>query len=229
MRLYRNVSFGRLAELLVLDTRQHRTDQPSGGEVLDLDAIPTSPDATLLGSDQMNWLQQSFRRSRANWNVMAQQVMMASVDFEKGHPHRYYSDGWPAYQPEKQRLMQYLHDAKIRNPVVLTGDFHSNLVIDLRVDDRKVELPVVGTEFIGTSISSAGDGDDKREQWQSMMAENPCLHFLNDQRGYVRCTITPDAWRTDFRVVDYVTRPGAPIKTRASFVIESGIPGAKPA
>ena len=32
MQLYRKVSFGRLAEFLVLDTRQYRTDQPHAGE-----------------------------------------------------------------------------------------------------------------------------------------------------------------------------------------------------
>jgi alkaline phosphatase D len=34
--------------------------------------------------------------------------------------------------------------------------------------------------------------------------------------------VTPAAWRTDFRTVPFVERPGAPINTRASFVAESG-------
>jgi alkaline phosphatase D len=113
--------------------------------------------------------------------------------------------------------------------VVLTGDFHSNLVNDLRADDRKTELPVVATEFIGTSISSSGNGEDKREEWESIMAENACLRFLNDERGYVRCTVTPKTCQADFRVVDDVTRPGGQMKTRSSFVIEDGQTGAKQA
>ncbi len=32
MQLYRKASFGQLAELLILDTRQYRTDQPNGGK-----------------------------------------------------------------------------------------------------------------------------------------------------------------------------------------------------
>ena len=48
------------------------------------------------------------------------------------------------------------------NPVVLTGDIHSNWVNDLRVDDRKPESPVVATEFVGTSISSGGNGERRR-------------------------------------------------------------------
>jgi alkaline phosphatase D len=35
-------------------------------------------------------------------------------------------------------------------------------------------------------------------------------------------------WRTDYRVVPYVKRPGAPVFTRQSFVIEAGRPGMQP-
>jgi alkaline phosphatase D len=226
MQLYRKATFGRLAELLVLDTRQHRTDQPTSNEVFDIELNSTTSDSTILGSEQMTWLHNSLTKSSAQWNVLAQQVMMGMVDFERGDRRRFYSDAWPAYMSERRRLIEFLHDAKINNPVVLTGDFHANLVNNLRADDRKPELPVVATEFVGTSISSSGNGEDKREEWNSLMAENACLRFLNDQRGYVRCTVTPDAWRSEFRVVESVTEPGAPIKTRATFAIEAGKPGA---
>ncbi len=84
MRLYRKMSFGRLAEFLVLDTRQYRTDQPYAGEKHDIDDLAASPKATILGGQQMQWLQSSLARSTARWNVLAQQVMMAAVDFTPG-------------------------------------------------------------------------------------------------------------------------------------------------
>ena len=62
---------------------------------------------------------------------------------------------------------------------------------------------------------------------QAMASENECVRFCNDQRGYVRLELTPKTLRADFRVVEYVTRPGSPIKTRASFVVEDGRPGAQ--
>ncbi|MEV0695356.1 hypothetical protein [Streptomyces sp. NPDC050388] len=37
--------------------------------------------------------------------------------------------------------------------------------------------------------------------------------------------MTSDLWTTDFRVVPYVTRPGAPVSTRATYVVENGRPG----
>jgi alkaline phosphatase D len=62
-----------------------------------------------------------------------------------------------------------------------------------------------------------------------LLAENPCVKLHNAQRGYVSCEVTPDRMRADYQVVPYVTKPGAPKATRASFVVENGRPGATPA
>ena len=51
------------------------------------------------------------------------------------------------------------------------------------------------------------------------------MKFFNGVRGYVLHEITPETWRADYRTVPYVTRPGAPVQTRASFVVESDRPG----
>jgi alkaline phosphatase D len=53
-----------------------------------------------------------------------------------------------------------------------------------------------------------------------MVAANPHIAFANGQRGYLRCRVARDEWRTDFRIVPYVTKPGAPVTTRASFVVD---------
>jgi alkaline phosphatase D len=61
------------------------------------------------------------------------------------------------------------------------------------------------------------------------MSKNPGVRFFNAERGYVRCTITPKLWRSDFRTVADVKKPGAPAVTRASLVVEAGQPGVNPA
>ena len=67
-------------------------------------------------------------------------------------------DPWDGYRAERDRLRQFLADRR-PNPIVLTGDIHTHWVNDLKVDfdDPSAE---VGTEFVGTSISSGGDGED---------------------------------------------------------------------
>lgn len=228
MQLCRKAAFGRLAELVVLDTRQYRTDQPNGDRGSDLNEAALDPKGSLLGLRQWEWLQGALRGSKATWNVLAQQVMMAMVDQAAGESHRYSMDQWPGYAHERLELVKFLADAKVANPVVLSGDIHSNWANDLRVDDRKADMPVVAAEFVGTSITSGGNGVDRPANLDTLMAENPCVRFHNRQRGYVRCTLTPASWRSDYVVVEDVLQPGGKTGVRASFGLEAGKPGIQP-
>ena len=229
MQLYRKLSFGRLAEFLMLDTRQYRTDQPNGDGGHDINDEAMSPRGSMLGARQFGWLQKSLTGSAAAWNVLAQQTMMGMVDLRRGDRREFSMDSWPGYAHERIQLMDFIRERHVPNPVVLTGDYHANWVNNLRVDDRNADTPLVATEFVGTSISSDANGADKLDDWETATTENACVQFYNAQRGYVLCTVTPDAWRSDFRIVKDVTRPGAPITTRASYAIEAGTPGAKEA
>jgi alkaline phosphatase D len=227
MRLYRRLEFGRLANFLVLDERQYRTDQPCGDENKPPCPAVYDPHATLLGEPQEQWLYANLRDSPARWNVLAQQVMMARVDRVPGEVVAYSMDQWPGYEQNRQRVLKFFAESKPANPVVLTGDIHANWVNDLQVncDDRR--SPVVATEFVGTSISSGGDGAETRKDTAGVLAENPFVKFYNSERGYVSCDVTPAEWKSHYRVVEYVTRPGAPLVTRKTFVVESGRPGAQ--
>src|SRR5699024_570881 len=82
--------------------------------------------------------------------------------------------------------------------------------------------PNIGTEFVVSSIASGKDGEVNDEQERNALEENDHLKVYRNQRGYVRCTVTPEEWQTDFLVVPYVTRPGAPLHTLASYVVGDG-------
>lgn len=227
MKLYRRLSFGRLAEFSVLDTRQYRTDQPCGDRTKPPCDAMADPDATLLGSGQRDWLLSGLEASPAVWNVLAQQIMMAHVDRLPGENVEYSMDQWPGYQAERDRLMRFFADGPARNPVVLTGDIHSNWVNDLLEDFDDLASRVVATEFVGTSISSGGDGGPNLDYAQSVMSDNPFVKLQNAQRGYVSCELTPRHFTSRFRVLDSVTRRGSPRDTLAEFVVEDGRPGAQ--
>lgn len=227
LQLYRNMQYGRLAQFSVLDTRQYRTDQPCGDHNKPPCDGVFDPAATLLGESQENWLREGLQASPARWNILAQQVMMARVDRTPGDAVAYSMDQWAGYEVGRKRLLQFLADRKISNPVVLTGDIHTNWVNDLKVDFDDLDSATVATEFVGTSITSGGDGAEKGKDTDGVLAENPFVKFYNAERGYVRCELTPNAWQTDFRVVPVVSQPESPCLTRASFVVENGKPGAE--
>ena len=227
--LYRRFSYGTLASFFVLDTRQYRTDQPCGGAIAEMCDGARDADATLLGADQAQWLIEALDRSSSRWNVVPQQVMMAGVDQSPGPAVRRSMDQWPGYEAERDRLLSFFGTRRPANPVVLTGDIHSNWVNDLRVDPTDERSPVVATEFVGTSISSGGDGTAITARMKSVLSENPVVKFYNGQRGYVSCEVTAKDMRAAYRVVEYVSKPGAPLTTVARFVVRDGRPGAAPA
>ena len=102
----------------------------------------------------------------------------------------------------------------VRNAVVLTGDVHSHWAAEVRERFDDPSLPVVATELVTTSISSGGDGSDSRDDIAVMLAENPHIRYYTNRRGYIRTRITRDELRVDFRVVPFVSRPGADVRTR---------------
>ncbi|MGH2919273.1 MAG: alkaline phosphatase D family protein [Solirubrobacteraceae bacterium] len=228
MALYRRAAFGDLATFHVLDTRQYRSDQACGDGTDIGCAERLDPARTITGDAQERWLLGGLARSRATWNVLAQQVFMAQRDFEPGPAQRFSMDAWDGYAASRERLLSFIERRQVANPVVLTGDVHNNWAADLKADFDDPDSRTLGSEFVGTSITSGGDGADTTPSGLQTLAQNPHITFFNGQRGYVRCRLDNEAWRSDYRVVPYVKVAGAPIATRASFVVEAGSPGLQP-
>jgi alkaline phosphatase D len=87
-RIYRSFDFGNLLSLHMLDTRSIGRDQQIDVRSLLNPATASatksallSPDRQLLGPVQENWLQQQVAASRATWQVLGQQVLMARMEF----------------------------------------------------------------------------------------------------------------------------------------------------
>ena len=228
LTLYRTIQFGRLAQFEMLDTRQYRTDQPNGDRQKPLEGAVFDPQATMLGDAQEKWLMSELLQSTSKWNVLAQQVMMGRVDRVPGQDAGYSMDQWSGYDVARKRLLTFLQERQVSNPVVLTGDIHSNWVNDLKVNFDAKSDPVAATEFVGTSISSGGNGQQTSKDHAAILSENPFVRFQNSERGYVSCDVTPGEWRSRYQVVEFVDRPGAPLVTRAEFVVEDGRAGAQP-
>ncbi len=226
-RLYREIAWGDLASLYMLDTRQFRDDQPCGdGNKVDC-AERLAPSRTMLGAQQEAWLRERAHASSARWDVLGQQVFF-------GHLWRALPDGrdatpvdsWNGYVAARERVTAMFSD-RPRNFVVLTGDVHRHYAGTLHRGDP--EGPVVGSEFVTTSVTSGGDGTDATTITGAIVARNPNLTYSADRRGYLVADVTPATWTTHFRIVPWVTRPGAPVETRQSFVVEAGRPGMSPA
>ncbi|MEV1169911.1 alkaline phosphatase D family protein [Nonomuraea sp. NPDC049784] len=219
IRMHRKIDYGALAEFTMLDSRQYMSDR-----VNRLD-----PKATMLGGEQADWLINGFSTSQARWKIIGNQLPMAEVDKDPNPAVKTFFGAWDAYVVERERILTEAYNRDVDNLVVVTGDRHSNYMMDLKTDYDDPDSPVVGAEIVGTSISSGRDGAGMLPAGQNYLQANPHMKFCNFQRGYCRLTITPETLTNDFRVVPYISQPDAPISTRASFVVENGLPGSSPA
>lgn len=226
MLLHRRLDYGQLASFHVLDTRQYRSDQlaedfPSGPQHPEVN----DPSRTLMGGEQERWLFRGMATSSARWNVVAQQTIMAQVDYDPSEAVAINHDQWDGYAVSRNRFLSFVERNRPSNPVVLTGDWHSAWVNDLRTDFSRPESEVVATEFVGTSISS---GCGWADAVKAAAPNNPHVKYLNpDKRGYVRCSVTPREWRSDYRVVTSADDTAGPATTDSSWVVESGRAGAQ--
>ncbi|WP_067458552.1 alkaline phosphatase D family protein [Actinomadura macra] len=230
MRLHRRVPYGRLATFTMIDTRGHRDIQACGGRgpVADCDER-LDPDRTILGGRQREWLLEGFRSSGSRWHVLGNQAPMTETDWDPGAGKSLAMDPWDGYAADRAAVLGAAQDRGVHNLVVITGDRHQNYACDLKRDFNETDSPTVASEFVGTSVTRGGDGSDMTNEGRAFLAANPHMKFFNSQRGYVRVDIDRERWRSDFRVLPYVQRPGAPVTTRASFVVEDRRPGVQPA
>lgn len=228
MHVYRRLRFGDLVSLNVLDTRQYRDDQLNEGfPSAPLDSRSSDPGRDFLGPEQEQWLVDGMTHSATRWNVLAQQTIMAHYDYDAGEGIAVNHDQWDGYIGARDRLLDFVASRRPANPVVLTGDWHSSWVNDVTADYTDPASEILMSEFVGTSISS---GCGWEAAVSAALSVNPQVKFFDGVlHGYVRCSVTPSLWRSDYQVVTSAGDTENPATTLTSWVVEDGQPGALPA
>ena len=123
--------------------------------------------------------------------------------------------------------MNAVVDTDLRNPVFLTGDWHSTFVNDLKLDFKKPFSKTIATEFVTPAITTGGDGQPYGPYYGPMVRTDPHIkYFEGDKRGYFKASVTPTRMRLDLRFVTSVENQDGEGYTEKSFVVEDGAPGA---
>ena len=167
--------------------------------------------------------------STARWSVIPQQIMMARVDYTPGDGESWSADVWSGYEAARRRLMEFLATPPPREP---------------RRPDRR-HPQQLGDRSQGGLPRPRRPGGRNRvrrhvHQLGRRRASTPATRPPRSLRrtrpsgsstasaGYVRCDLTRERCRADYQVVEYVTRPGSSISTRA-FVRRRGRPARRAA
>ncbi len=155
MRLYRSFRWGAMAEFFVLDGRQYRSGDVA--DVCRGDVVPTlgapgveqsglralaglpertdaaclaaieDPSRTMLGAEQLAWLEDGLRSSDATWKFVVNSTPIMELFVQ---PY----DRWEGYAAERRALLTFIAEHDIRNVVFLTTDWHATIFGEVRVD-----------------------------------------------------------------------------------------------
>lgn len=238
MRIHERYDWGRLARFHVLDTRQYRSYQAcpasgrGGSNSVTMQCRERLDDRrSLLGTEQEAWLEHGLVASRAKWNILAQQTLMAQhsqLPVRQAEDSRFWTDGWDGYPAARKRLFDVLQRSRSKNPVVISGDVHAFYAADLRPDFLKssaTDNPIIATEFCGTSVTSSARPQARTDRY---LADNPhILYGRSDRRGFVLVELAPASMQVKFMGLDDVFRSDSAASTLASFIVEDGKPGAQ--
>ncbi|MBX3284559.1 MAG: alkaline phosphatase D family protein, partial [Actinobacteria bacterium] len=224
LAVYRAVTVGDLARIHVLDERQDADQppcRPAEGTVIDYGdcAERLDEDRSRLGAAQEAWLADSLQEGGVTWNLLGNPVVLAGVDAGKESP-AFYLDTWDGFPQARKRLIAQL--AEVSNPVVLTGDYHAGMVLDVHARPFDQGSDVVAPEFMAPPISSPLFADD-------ISARTPQLRQQLNAYGYLTVAVAPEELTVAFRVLDDVSDAASPIATAATWTVAAGDPVARQA
>jgi len=223
LEINRVLRWGDLLSFFAIDTRQHRADQPCDRPSDLGEGCPErdDPARSILGDAQEAWLAREMPASSATWNVLANQVIFSPSPVPVGASAIFNLDQWDGYPAARDRVLDVLSGTS--NPVIVTGDIHASAVADIRQGDA-----VVAVELVGTSISSTFPAEFI-DLFESAAEASGAKMADAAHRGYVRCTVTPDSFLAEYRVVESALAATSPVSTSSSWMIEAGVPGVRQA
>lgn len=210
-QIYRKFTFGNLAELIMLDTRDEARNAQAPNQS---SPILTHPNRRILGDVQRKWMVDNMNKSGATWKILGNQVKFSEDD-----RHSADLDAWTGYPAERQMVIDEFKKMNDKNIVILTGDTHRSWAFDIAEHPYDTSLydPYVGKGTLGVELCTPSVASPNRNEsspgtspipaQQTLMLENPHLKYVDlDNHGYFVLDITPTKSQADYFYVDTKVR-----------------------
>lgn len=240
-RQHRSFALGGLAELFLLDERQHRDplpaeeDHPLGTSSV-AEPEMMAEGRTMLGAEQLAWVQAGLAGSTATWKVLGSQLMVGPLRSERYPDDPQPNAGryvnviqWDGYQAERRALLAAIHQAGVTDVVSIAGDTHFWTASELPLDHDDPDAPLVMTEFGGSSVTSANAGEMTNLPGNDLIrpvvaGANPySLRFMDaETHGYGLLDLTPSRLTVTYVTVESITTPTSTSRVLARFEVDQG-------
>ena len=222
MTAHRRLDVGRLLRMHVLDTRSYRSDQPCEDGRIKPCLREARVSGSVLGTGQERWLDDGLGND-AVWNVIAQQLLVMPFDRrgpDDEHPNLG-TDIWDGYRSARDRLIGSIRKRDLKNVVIVSGDYHRNIVGELPVRDTEPDGEKVAVEFLATSMSSENPNNLPVDY---VLGNNPHVQLYSDERGYHLHEMTPRQLVTEVKSVDQNRTVGGRLARVQRFVVAPDAP-----
>lgn len=207
-KLYRTISFGKIASLIMLDERLAGKTKPVDS-VSDKTYYDTA--RSVLGREQRTWFENEMKNSASTWKIIGNQFIFSDLDMTHLHHGGAKNlDGWDGYPAEKKMIVDWIKANKIENLVFVTGDTHASWAIEAATDVKRnysasSSSGAFAVEFGTTSISS-GNGDESKIpldtilfREKGLLQSNPHVKFVNNRdHGYLLIHMNPKSLRAEW-------------------------------
>lgn len=210
IRIFRKLRYGKLMDLIMLDTRLYDRDEQ------DISAT-NDPNHHLMGPVELAWFTSQLSDTSTRWKVIGNQVMFAPLQVF-GQPVN--ADQWDGYNYERTLIQNHIMNNNIKDVVMLTGDIHTSWCNDVPGPNYNSNTGAgsVCVEFVGSSVTSlnfpipVGAGIIK--------SLNPHMKYVNlDEKGYYILDVKKTKAQADYTYMSTVTTLGANDVTGPSYYV----------
>ncbi|NMH67397.1 hypothetical protein HF072_01070 [Bacillus sp. RO3] len=127
IKIYRSITLGNLASIIMTDERLYRSAHPCGQETLDRYLAAGCEDInlssrTMLGKTQKDWFLNELKNAKGTWKIWGNEVQVTQLKVQGNYLNL---DAWDGYAYERQQIAQTVLNNGINNFLALTGDFHT--------------------------------------------------------------------------------------------------------
>lgn len=169
VKIYRTITFGNLASIIMTDERLYRSAHPCGQGTLDrylaggCENINLSS-RTMLGKTQKEWFLNELKNAKGTWKIWGNEVQVTQL---KALGRYLNLDAWDGYAYERQQIAQTVLDNGIKNFLALTGDFHT-FEASYMQNEYKLGGEKYGVELMVGSVTSSNLRESLRNSMNSI-------------------------------------------------------------
>jgi alkaline phosphatase D len=239
-RAFRSIRIGELAEIMLLDIRSRR-DQPA------LEPQMSSPERSMLGAEQRDWLFETLAGSSAAWRLVGSPSILTRTWTDHPDPELQTAmlklklidedgegpdeDQWDGYPAERSELLRRF--SEVPDVVVLSADIHVSVASEVRDGDEVVAVELTSPSLTSQNLDEKLKVESRADvivgserEYATALDHVHWCEFAS--HGYVVVDVDEERVRGEWWHLDSVLERTGGERMSAAFEVPRGTPELRP-